>query len=172
LALAIFRDLARLRLVGNHREAVASLRGSLQAEELDRHRRTGFLDLAALVVDQRAHAAPFVAGDQNVALAQGAGLDEHGRHRTASAVELGLDDHAFGGTVRIGLQLEQLGLQQDRLEELVDIEPLERRYLDLQDVAAHGLDKDLVLEQLGTYLLRIGLRLVDLVDGNDDRNTG
>ena len=34
------------------------------------------------------------------------------------------------------------------------------------------LDEDLVLEKLGAHALRIGVRLVDLVDGDDDRHLG
>ena len=101
-----------------------------------------------------------------------AALYQHGRHRTAALVELGLDDGAFGVAVGARLELEHLGLQQDRLDQLVEIGALDRRNLDVEDVAAHRFDEDLVLQQLGAHALRVGVRLVDLVDGNDDRNLG
>ena len=50
----------------------------------------------ALVADQRAHAAPFGAGNDDVADLQRAALNQHGRDRAAAAVELGFDDGAFG----------------------------------------------------------------------------
>ncbi len=37
-------------------------------------------------------------------------------------------------------------------------------------VAAQGFDLDLVLQQLGAHALRLGVRFVDLVDGDDDRH--
>ena len=91
-----------------------------------------FLDLLAAIVDQRAHAAPFVAGDDDVADLQRAALHQHGGDRAAALVELGFDDDAFGGAVRIGLQVENFGLQQDRLEQLVEIGALGRRDFDVQ----------------------------------------
>ncbi len=48
-------------------------------------------------------------------------LDENGGNRTAAAVELGFDDRTFGSAVRIGLQVENFGLQQDGFEQLVEI---------------------------------------------------
>ena len=99
-------------------------------------------------------------------------LHQDGRHRAAALVELGLDDGAFRGAVGARLQLEHLGLEQDGLEQLVEIGALDRRDLDVEDVAAHRFDEDLVLQELGAHALRFGARLVDLVDGNDDRNLG
>ena len=63
----------------------------------------------------RAHAAPVGAGDDRVADLQRAALDEHGDDGAAARVELGLDDHAGGLGVRVGLELLDLGEQQDRL---------------------------------------------------------
>ena len=138
-ALAVFGDLAGARLVVDDGEAVAGLRRALQAEHLDRHGGRRFLDLLAAVVDQRAHAAPLVAGDDDVAGHQRAGLHQHGGDRAAALVELGLDDDAFGGAVRIGLEVEDFGLQQDRLEQLVEIGALGGGDLDVEHLAAHRL---------------------------------
>jgi hypothetical protein len=57
---------------------------------------------------------------------QRAALDQHGGDRAAAALELRLDDAAFGGAVGIGLEVEDLGLQQDRLLELVETGFLDR----------------------------------------------
>ena len=151
-------------------EAVAGFRRGLEAEHLDRHRRAGFLDALALVVDEGADAAPFGAGDDDVAEMKRAALDEHGGDGTAALVELGLDDGAFGGAIGIGAELEHLGLKEDGLEQLVEVGPLDRRDLDVEHVAAHRFDEHFVLEQFGAHALRIGVRLVDLVDGDDDRH--
>src|SRR5690606_39175349 len=121
--LAVFGDLAGAGLVLDHGEAVAGLRSALQAENLDRHRRSGFLDLLAMIVDQRAHPAPLIARDEDLARLERARLHQHGRDRATALVELRLDDDAFRGAVRIGLEVENLGLKQDRLEKLVEIEP-------------------------------------------------
>ena len=76
---------------------------------------------------------------------------------------------AVGRAVRVGFEIEDLGLQQDRLLELVEAELLRRRDFDVQDVAAHLLDHDLVLQQLLAHAVGLGVGAVDLVD-RDDRS--
>ena len=122
-----------------------------------------------MIVDQRAHPAPFAAGDKNVADAQRAALDEHGGDRAAAALDLGLEDDAFGRAVRIGFQIEQLGLQQDRLFEAVEIGLFQRRDLDVENLAAELFDDDLVLQQFLPHPLGPRILFVHLVDGDDDR---
>ncbi len=126
----------------------------------------------ALVVDECANAAPLVARNDDLARSEGTLLYEDGRDRTAASVELGFHHRAFGRPVRIGLEIEDFGLQQDRLEQLVEVGLVLRRNLDVENLTAHGFDEDLVLQQLGADLLRIRGRLVDLVDRHDDRNAG
>ena len=103
---------------------------------------------------------------------QRAALDQRGADRAAPALELRLDDHAFGGASGIGGELQHLGLQRDRFQQPVEPGPLQRRDLDLQRIAAEALHHDLVAEQLGAYPLRVGALLVDLVDGDDHRHAG
>ena len=171
-ALAIIGDFAGARLVLDDRERIAGRRNRRQAEHFDREGRTGFLHLPALVVDHRADLAARCARDEHVADAKRAALDQHGRKRAAALVELGLDDRAFGGAVGIGLQLEDFGLQLDRLEKLVEVGLLGRGDFDVLDLAAHVLDDDLVLQQLLADLLRLGIGLIDLVDRDDHRDAG
>ncbi len=125
-----------------------------------------------MVVDEGAHATPFGAGDQNVADMERAALDENRGDGAAALVELGLDDRAFGGAVRIGLELEHFRLEQDRFQQLVEIGAVQRRDLDVEHLAAHGFDEDLVLQQFGAHAVGVDAGLVDLVDGDDQRNIG
>ena len=172
LALAVVGDLAGAGFRLDDRDAVAGFRRAVEAEHLDRQRRRRFLDLSPGIGDQRADAAPFGAGDDDVAGAQGAALDEHGRDRAAAAVELGLDHRALGDAVGVGLEVEHLGLQRDRLEQRVETLAGLGRDLDLQRLAAERLDLDLVLQQLGADPVRIRVGLVDLVDRHDQRHLG
>ena len=124
----------------------------------------------ALIGDQRADAAHFGAGHDDVADAQRSALHQHGRDRTAAAVELGFDHGAFGGTLRIGLEVEHFGLQRDHFQQLVEIGLVLGGNLDVDDVAAERFDLNLVLQQFGAHALRPGVGLVDLVDRHDHRN--
>ena len=48
-------------------DAVARLGRAVEAEDFDGNRRGGFRDLGAEIGDERTHAAPFGAGDDQVA---------------------------------------------------------------------------------------------------------
>ena len=172
LAHAIIGDLPRAGFVLDHGELIARLGRAIEAQHLDRNRGAGARHLLAELVDQRAHAAIGRAGDDEVADVQRAALNQRRADRPAAALELGFDDHAFRGAVRIGGQLQHFGLKRDRLQQLVEAGPLQRRDLDLQRIAAEALDHDLVAEQLGADALRIGALFVDLVDGDDHRHAG
>ena len=74
------------------------------------------------------------------------------------------------GAIRIGLEIEDFGLQPDRFEQLVEIGLLGGRDFDVEHVAAERFDLDLVLQQLGAHALGLGVRLVDLVDRDDHRH--
>ena len=167
---AVARHLAGAGFVFDHGKAVAGFRRTVEAEHLDRHRRSGFVDGLALIGDQRADAAHLGAGDHDVADAQRSALHQHGRDRTAAAVELGFDHGAFGGTRRIGLEVEQFGLQRDHFQQLVEVGLVLGGNLDIDDVAAERFDLNLVLQQFGAHALRPGVGLVDLVDRDDHRH--
>ena len=106
LLLTVLRNLAGTLLVLDHGKLVARHRHAAEAQDLDRHRGAGFLDLLALVVDQRAHAAALGADHESVAPLERAARDEHGRNRAAALVELRLDHRRVGRTVGVGLELQ------------------------------------------------------------------
>jgi hypothetical protein len=99
-----------------------------------------------------------------------AALDEHGRDRATAAIELRLDDRAFGVAERIGLEVEHLRLEEQTFEQRVEPRAGQRRDLELERVATHGFDLDVVLEELGPDPLRVRARLVHLVDRDEDRD--
>ena len=120
-----------------------------QAEDDHGARRTGLGDPLALVVLEGADAAERLADDDDVADLERAGLDERGRDRAAALVELGLDDRADGGALRVGLELLEVGDEQDHLDQLVEADPGLGRDRHERHVAAVLLDDDAGLGQLG-----------------------
>ena len=78
---ALLGDVLRLPLVLDHAGELAGGRRTVEAEDLDGLARTGLLDPLAAVVVEGAHLAGRVAGDDRVADAERAALDEHRRHR-------------------------------------------------------------------------------------------
>src|ERR1700730_12764264 len=172
LPLAIFGDFARSRFGFDDGDAIAGFGRAGKAQNLDRHRGTGVLSRLPLVVEKGAHAAPLRAADDEIAYLERTALDEHGRHRSAAPVETRLDDGSFGWARRIGLQVEQFGLQRYQIEQLVEIDVLGRRDFDLKRFAAERFDLHFMLQQLAAHALWFGVRLVDLVDRHDHRDLG
>ncbi len=167
LAAAIFGDFAGAGFGFHHHHFVARFRRRRKTQHFHRRGRPGeFHGLAAIVL-QQANPAPFRTGNHDVADLQGAALHQHGGDGAAALVELGLDHRAFGAAFRIGLEVEDFGLQQDRLFQLVEIGALGGRDFDHLGFAAHVFDLDFVLQKLGLDPVGIGVALVDLVDRHD-----
>ena len=170
LLAAVLDDLLGDLVVLGRVDLIAGLGHAVEAEDFDRRRRTDLLERVAAIVEHRAHLAERAAGDEHVAGAQRAFLDQDGRHRAAVAVEARLDHEAGGRLVRVRLELEHLGGERDRLEQLVDVLALERRDVDVDRLAAPLLGDQAVVGEL--LLDALGLRVghVDLVDRDDDRD--
>ena len=76
------------------------------------------------IVLHGAHLAEYRAADEEIADAQRAVADQHGRHRTAAAIELRFDHRAHGRAAS-GFALRSCNVrhQQDHLEQQVEILP-------------------------------------------------
>lgn len=72
--------------------------------------------------------------------------------------------------VRVGFEFKNFGLQEDCFFQLVEIGFFLGRNFDRLNIAAHFLDHDFVLKQVGAHFLRISRGHVDFVDGDDDRH--
>ncbi len=81
-------ELACAALVLDHAHDLAGLGNAVEAEHLDRLAGSRALDFVADEVVHRAHAPEVRAGDERVADAQRAALDQHGDDRAATGVEL------------------------------------------------------------------------------------
>src|SRR5918994_1835253 len=140
---ALARELAGLAVVLHHAHVLAGLGHGVEAEHLDRLGPRRVLDLAAAVVVQ-----------------------------AAARVELGLDHHARRLDVRIGPELLDLGQQQDRLQQVVEVRPRLRGDVDEHGLAAPLLGLEAELRHLRADAVGLGALLVDLVDRDEDRHLG
>ncbi len=93
-------------------------------------------------------------------------------HDTAAGFLLGLEHDPLRADLRRGLEIEQIGGEQDHVEQVIDPRLFRCRDFDRDDVAAPLLDLNAVLGQLAADALDVRVRLVDLVDGHDDRHLG
>ena len=169
---AFLGQLAGVALVLEHAELVARGGHAVQAQDLHRIGGTGRIDVLAMRIHQRADTAVRGAGHHDVARVQRAALHEHGGHGTAALVEVRLDDEAGGLGVGVGLELQHVGLEDDRLQHVVDVQALLGRHLHEHVGAAPLLGNDAVFHQLLAHAVGVRARLVDLVDGHHDGHLG
>ena len=108
---AIFGHCPRVFFVLDDAEFQAGFRDAIQAEHLDGDRGSRFLEPLAFLANQRARLAVVLAADDDIAHAQRAFAHEH-RGDRAAGFEAGFDDVALGAAVRVGLQLQQIRLEQ------------------------------------------------------------
>ena len=172
LADTVLGQFAGAGFVLDHGQHVARIGGAVEAQDLHRLGGARLADLFIALIDQSAHATPLAAGHHDVAALERAALDQHGGDRAPALVELGFDDHALGRAVGVGLEVHDLGLQQDVLDQVIEAFPGLGGNRHGLGVAAQAFDDDFVLQELVDHPRRIGAGLVHLVDGHDDRRAG
>ena len=156
-------------------ELVAGQRHVVEPEHLDRHRRPGFGDLQAVLVEHRADATPGVARDDGVADVQRAFFDERGDDGTATRVQVGLEHVRLGRLLRVGDEVFgdlDVGHEQQRVEELFDADTRGRGDVEDDRLTAPLLRHELLLGQLLPHPGRVGVLAVGLRDRHDDRDFG
>src|SRR5690606_35956204 len=159
-----------LLLVAQHAELVTGLGRTVQAENLHRNRRSGFLDGVAVLVEHRADATVGGTNQSHIALTQRTVLYQYGCYRTAALVETRLNHYTAARRRRRGRELKQFRLQQYRFEQFVDTGPHLRRHRHERRITAPFLGNHIKCAEAVLDVVRVGLRLVDLVHRNHDRH--
>ena len=165
---ALLGENLRFALALHDEEFIAGVGEAGEAEDLDRSGRRGLLDLLALVVDEGLYLAAVISADEGLADLEGAHADDDGGGGAAAGLDLRLDDGAARGGGGTGLELEDLGLEEDHLEEVIDPGALERGDGTHDDIAAPVLRDEALLLKLAFDLVDIGAGQIDFVDGDDD----
>ena len=147
---------ASLALVLEHAELVTGVGHGLKAQDLDGIGGAGLGDGVALGIEHGADAAIGKAGDQRIAHVQGTAGHQHGSNRAAALVELSLEDVTGGKGVRVGLELEHVGLEQHGLEQVVDTDLLLGRDVDEHVLSAPLLG--MMPYSVSSWRTRSGLR--------------
>ena len=122
------------------------------------------------IVEHRAHFSVHRADDEEIADVQRAVLHQHRRHRTAALVHARFEHGAAGRRVRIGLQLAQIADEQNHFEQARQILFRLRRDFHHHRVAAPLFGHQPAVGELPLHAFGLGVRLIDLVDRDDDRH--
>ena len=110
-ACAFGGDAAGLLLGFANLEGITGLRGAVQTQQQHRLRGTCRLHRLVTLVEHGLDLAEAAAGQNRVTHSQGTVLHQHLGDVTAALVQSGLDNRTYAGTVRVGLQVEEVSLQ-------------------------------------------------------------
>ena len=169
---ALLRRFTRDAFVGDDHQRVAGRRNVGKPHDFDRNRRSGFLDLFALVVDQRANLAERAADDDDVADAQRAVLHEHGRDRAAAAVERRFDDDAGCAAILVGFEIARSASSRTVSSSLSMPSPVRAETGTISILPPHSTGCRPFFGELLLDAIGLGVFFVHLVDGDDDRHVG
>ena len=170
--LPLVGDLLGGFLILGHHQLVSSLGNIVKAHQLDRRRGAGFFDPFAKLVFHRPHPSETGTGHKRITDLEGTVFNQYVGDHPFALVNARLQHYAVGTSVGIGFELHQLRFNQYLFKQFVDALPGFGRYLGRLGVASIFLDDHIMLGQLVLNLFRVCIRLVDLVDRHNDRNTG
>ena len=165
-------DVLGLLLVFGDVEGVARLTSTCKSKQQHGLRRTCRHNLLVTLVVHSTDAAADGSCHHGVALADGAILDKDFGHIAAAFVQRALDDCTLCALVGIAFQLHNVGLQDDFFKQFVDIDALLGTDILALVLTAPFFNQQVHIGKLGLDAVGIGTRLIYLVDGEDNRDTG
>src|SRR6266550_1021445 len=163
-------DLAGHLLRTDDLEDVACLRHLAHARDDHRRRRRRLCDALSPVVGERADPAIDVAADEVVTDLERAGLYQHRGDGAATALQVRVHDGPDRVAVRIRLQLQDVGGKDDGGQQVVDALARPRAEMHALVLAPVVPGHDALLGELLMDAIGVGVVLVDLVDGDHDRD--
>src|SRR5690606_19803429 len=159
-------------LVCHGEEFVTGIRRAVQAQNLHRDRRTRILHLATKLVGHCTNLAEEGTGNHHITLAQSTVLNQHGGYGTTATLQAGFNHHTLGSGIRRGIQLQDLGLQQHRFQQVINTHAgvCGNRYK--LNVAAPVFRNHVHGRQFVLDTIRVSGFFIHLVDGNHQRDAG
>ena len=130
------------------------------------------MQCVAAVIEHGADFSVDIADDEVVAVMQRAVLNEHGGDGAAPAIEFRFQHDAAGGALGRGFEFLEIGDEADHFHQQVEVGFLLRRNVDEDSRTAPVFRHQAAIGELLLHAIGHGFRLVDLVDGDDDRNFG
>ncbi len=170
LEASLVDELAGKALILNAVEDIARCGDLGKTCYLDGNRGSCDIDALALVALHGTDTAQSGARDNDIACVQGAVLNEDGCDGAAALVESGLDDGALCKAVGVGGELLSVCYEQDHLEEVFNAVAALCGDRAADGLAAPLLTDETVFGQLLLDAVGVCVRLIHLVDGDDDLN--
>src|SRR5690606_11393362 len=117
-------DVAYLLFIVQYDELVAGFGSAVEAQNQRGLRGPRYIQTIIALIEHRTDAAAVDAGNERIADMKRAVLHENGRHDAPALFEARLDHHAVCVSVRIRPELQQLGLEQNAVEQVIHTFPV------------------------------------------------
>lgn len=168
----ILRDLKGIGLIGKEWEKVERMRSEMKEEDLKRNWRKRLIKMIEKVIEEGEKEKKLNERKKNIEGMKSEIMDEKGGKRKKKEIEMGLDEKKLRGKVRIGIKIENLGMKKKGIEKIVKIDIVIGRKLEVEKLKENRLKEELVMKKWGEKIMRVGRRIVDIVDRKDDRKKG
>ena len=153
-------------------ELVAGLRCAIETEERSGHSGGHLLDAPSALIEERFHATEARSGQYDVALTERSVAHEDCGSVAAALVEGGFDNRTHGVAVRVGLEFKHIGFEEYFLEQFLNADALLGTDVLTLVLTAPFFHEEVHRCQAFLDLIGVCSRLVDFVDGENDRHIG
>ena len=164
-------DLTRLLLSLQYIKCITGLRSTIQTEDQYRLGRTGLLHPLITLVEHRLDTSLMSSRQNDISHLQRTVLHQYGRYIATSLVQRRLDDRTNRTFFRIRFQIQQVGLQQDLLQQLLDTDTFLSGDLLTLVLTPPVFHQVIHIRQLLLDLLRISMWFIHLIDSKHNRYT-
>ena len=168
---ALICQRARHSFVLDGIELVARFGNLVQTDDLHRHGRTCCLELSALIVCHGTDTPHRSTRDDHVAAVERTVLHKYGRHWTAAAIQLCLDDDTLCAAIGVRAQILHFGNQQNAFQKVIDAHTRQCGDRHADHVAAPLLGNEIILGERLLNLIGVGARLIHFIDSDHDIQT-
>ena len=165
-------DLTRLLLSLQYIKCITGLRSTVQTEDQYRLGRTSLLHPLITLVEHRLDTSLMSSRQNDISHLQRTVLHQYGRYIATSLVQRRLDDRTNRTFFRIRFQIQQVGLQQYLLQQLLDTNTFLSGDLLTLVLTTPVFHQVIHIRQLLLDLLRVSMWLIDFINSENNRNTG
>ena len=148
--------------VFDNTELKACFGNAIQAEHFDGYGRRGFFKTFSFFIDQGSDTPIVLTTNDHVTQPQSAFAHQHGCGR-ASRFKARFNDISFCTPVRIGFELEEIGLEQDHFYQFIDTALGQRRNIHVDRITTPIVRHQSLILKLLPHLHRIGVGMINLI---------
>ena len=169
----LFSNLAGCAVFFGNQECVTSARNARETLYLDWTRRCCGVDGLTVFINHGTYTAIGSTGNNGVTYTKSSRFNQDGCYSTASLIQTCFNGNTASILVGVCTQVQtSICSQQYGIKQISNTLTAHCRDVNEHHIATVFFGNQVVFGQLLTYLARVGFRLINLVDGNNNRHVG